>query len=177
MSVPLTPDEIAKRIDAAWHEVLEENGLAFDKSDFMEALKQIDLSPETAIAKGLTIGAAIGLTSAGKQIAHQIKDEKQLDDVLQDMRTNGTKIPSLLRRAVKEMTQTLPRRGGPGRKPKLSPKEARIMCDQISLFIRQKNSLKKSLQLTSNLAPSLLNGKKVGARTLQNAWKERDLYL
>ena len=173
-SKPLPPAAIAKRIDDVWREILQENKLVWSKADVRQMLHVLDLPPETAIARGMTIGAAIGLTSAGKQIANRIKSEEQLLRVLQEMRSNGSKIPSLLRKATKEMLKALPRRGGPGRQPKLSPREARLMCDQIALFIRQKHSLKKSLQLASDLSVSILNGKKVGSRTLQKAWAKRD---
>ena len=173
-SKPLTPAAIAKRVDDTWQEVLQENKLVWSKADISKMLLHIDVPPETAIARGMTIGAAIGLTSAGKRIAGHIKSEEQLLRVLQEMRSSGSKIPSILRKASKEMLKALPRRGGPGRQPKLSPREASLMCDQIALFIRQKNSLKKSLQRASELSPSILKGKKVGSRTLQKAWDKRD---
>jgi hypothetical protein len=77
---------------------------------------------------------------------------------------------------MKMVSGMLPRKGGPGRQPKLSAAEASRACDHIATFIRQKNSLKAALQKTSNASLSLF-GKKVSARTLQKAWDNRDTLI
>jgi hypothetical protein len=173
-SEKLTQAEIAKRVDEAWHNILAENGLVWSPAELREMLKTVHLPPEAHLARGLTMGAAIGLSSVGKKIAAKIRSRAQLDKILFEMRQAGDKIPALLRRSVKEMARTLPRKGGPGRQPKLNAKEASQMCDQIAILIRQKSTLKQALQKASELSPSILGGKKVSPRTLQKAWGRRD---
>lgn len=172
----LSRTEMAKRIDAAWHQILEENGLVFNPTELKAMIKTAHLSPQANLARGLTIGAAIGLSSAGKKVAPMIRSEEQFYRVLQEMKRAGDKIPTMLRKATKDMARALPRKGGPGRQPKLSPREASLMCDQIALFIRQKNTLRQALQKTSELSPRILEGKTVSPRTLQKAWDIRDKF-
>jgi len=171
----LTEAEVARRLDETFHKILEENGLLlWSPDELKEMLKSVHISPNTKLARGLSIGAMIGLSSAGKKVAPLIKTEEQLDRALQAMRQQGDKIPTMMRKAAKEMTLMLPRRGGPGRQPKLTAEEKSLMCDLIASFIRQKMKLKPALAKASEQAPGMLGGKKVSARTLQKAWDERD---
>jgi type II secretory pathway component PulF len=71
--------------------------------------------------------------------------------------------------------RALPRRGGPGRQPKLNATQSSQVCDQIALFLRQGHTLKQALQKVAELSITLF-GKKVGARTLQKAWDKRREY-
>jgi hypothetical protein len=168
--------EIVRRVDEEWSQMLERSGLGWSRVAAKKMLRAMDLPPETIVAYGVTWGAALGLSSLGDEIAHEVKSQEQLEEVLQGMRERGEEMPTLFRKAVKDVVRALPRRGGPGRQPKLSPKEASLMCDQISLFIRQKMKLKQALQKASELSPSLLGGKKVSPRTLQKAWDSRDKF-
>jgi type II secretory pathway component PulF len=120
------------------------------------------------------IGAGILglLRDFGKSLARKIKNEQQLTKALQDIKQVGYDMPTMIRKATKLLVSKLPRRGGPGRQPKLSPPEAAQVCDQIAVFIRQNHNLKQALQKVAELTPTLL-GKKVGARTLQKAWDKR----
>jgi len=72
-------------------------------------------------------------------------------------------MPTAIRKATKELGHALPRRGGPGRQPKLNVAQAAHVCDQIALFMRQGHTPKDALQKVAELTPTLL-GKKVGAR-------------
>jgi type II secretory pathway component PulF len=105
-------------------------------------------------------------------LAAKIEDEEQLRAAIKRIKEGREKLPTILRKAMKQVTAVLPRRGGPGRQPKLKPNEASQMCDQIAMFIRQNNNLKQALQKVSQLTPQLL-GKKVSPRTLQKAWNKR----
>jgi DNA invertase Pin-like site-specific DNA recombinase len=92
------------------------------------------------------------------------------------IREVGEKMPTAIRKATKELGHALPRRGGPGRQPKLTGTQAAKACDQIGLFVRQGHTVKEALKKVAELTPGLF-GKKVGARTLQKAWDKRSEYL
>lgn len=171
----LTRAEITRRVKQAWQDMLEKNGfLKWSPESVKAQLKQMNVPRETIVTQGLTVGAALGLGGMGKGLARDIKTREELDKILLEIRRIGEELPTIIRKATKQMTSTLPRRGGPGRQPKLTTKEASQMCDQIALSIRQKHSLKQALQNVSELSASILGGKKVGSRTLQKAWDKRD---
>ena len=70
------------------------------------------------------------------------------------------------------LVSALPRRGGPGRQRKLTPTEAARACDHIGTFMRQGSSVTVALRKAAEASETLI-GKKVSARTLQKAWKDR----
>jgi hypothetical protein len=164
-----------KKLEQAWRDVLNENGLIPSPAEVRKKLKEAYLSKKTPIMGGVTIGMSLALGGIGKAFAKGVKTEEQLQKALADIREAREKMPTAIRKATKELVHALPRRGGPGRQPKLNALEAVQVCDQIGVFIRQKNTLKKSLAKTSELTPTLL-GKKVSARTLQKAWDKRDQF-
>jgi hypothetical protein len=166
-----TRNEIARRIDQAWREMQDEIG--FSPAEGSKNLNELNLSPEVRVGQGLTLGMFVGQGSLGKGLAREIKTPEQLEEAMQLIRQLGEVLPTAFRQASKEIARKLPRRGGPGRQPKLSPKEASKACDHIAMFIRQKHTLKQALQMMSESSPSIL-GKKVSARTLQKAWDNRD---
>jgi hypothetical protein len=171
----LSRAEIEREVEQAWQQMLENNGsFEWNPTSVEKTLKQTNVPRETRVVQGLTMGAALGLGGMGKNLASHIKTREQLEEILREIRKCGEMMPTILRKATKQMIGTLPRRGGPGRRPKLDRKEASQMCDQIALFIRQKYSLKQALQKVSELSPSILSGKKVSPRTLQKAWGRRD---
>jgi len=172
----LTKAEIETRLDEEWREVLKASGLISSFADIKRGLRELDLSPEIDLGSGFTLGMSLGLVNAGKILARKVKTEVELEEALQKIKEAGEKMPTAVRKAMKEVARSLPRRGGPGRRPKLSPKEASVMCDQIALFIRQKYGLKEALKKAADLSPSILGGKKVSARTLQKAWGRRGEY-
>jgi len=171
----LTKKEVATRVDAAYRELLEGTGFKFDPAEMNRLLKASTVSPHKRVAKGLSLGMALGILSWGKTASRQIRTEEQLNKVLLKLKEAKEELPTLARKATKEVLSKLPRRGGPGRTPKLNARESTIVCDQIGVFIRQKNTLKKSLAKTAELTLTLL-GKKVSARTLQKAWDKRDQF-
>lgn len=171
--VRLTKAKIETQLDEAWREVLKESGLISSFADIKRGLRELNLSPELDLGSGFTLGMSLGLVNAGKILARKVKTEVELEKALREIKEAGEKMPTAMRKAFKEVARSLPRRGGPGRRPKLSPKEASLMCDQIALFIRQKYGLKEALRKAADLSPSILSGKKVSPRTLQKAWDMR----
>jgi hypothetical protein len=172
----LTKKEIAKRIDAAYRDLLEGTGFKVDPNEVNRTLKASNISPHKRVATGISWGMALGVLSWGNIASRDIKTEEQLNKVLLDLKEAKERLPTLARKATKEVLSKLPRRGGPGRTPKLNARESSMVCDQIGLFIRQKNTLKESLAKTAELSLTLL-GKKVSARTLQKAWDKRDQFI
>ena len=171
----LTKREIEERLDHAWLEELQRLGLVASPSQAKKLMAEVgSLERSIGVQGGINLGMALEMRGWGKALAkkRRIKNEEQLAQALKDLKRVGDEMPSLIRKAMKQVTGTLPRRGGPGRLPKLNPKESAQVCDQIAVFIRQKHTLKQALQKVSDISPNLL-GKKVGARTLQKAWDKR----
>ncbi len=173
----LTKKEIGQRLEQEWKSMLNENGLSVPP-DAIDAIKKAfkarDPRPEVLVESGLKVTLSTLLEDRGKTIAatHRIETEEELQRALKGIKEIGEDLPSVLRKAMKDFKAVLPRRGGPGRRPKLRPKEAAQMCDQIAVHIRQQLTLKKALVKASELTPQLL-GKKVSPRTLQKAWDRR----
>jgi hypothetical protein len=167
--------EAERELEQAWRDVLSENGLIPSQAEVKKILTEVHLSQKAPIGRGVTIGMSLGLGGFGKALARRVKTEAQLQNALARIREAGEKMPTAIRRATKELGRALPRRGGPGRQPKLNAKQAAQVCDQIALFLRQGHTLKDGLQKVAELTPTLL-GKKVGARTLQKAWDKRREY-
>lgn len=178
-SAELSEAEVARIIDEEWQKILRESGFTWSPGEVRELFEHIELSPETTVAKGIKLGAAIGLSSGGKTagqtVAPSIKTREQLDRFLQELKQQGDRMPTMFRQGVKEVNRLLPRRGGPGRHHKLTLKEATLMCDCIAEIRRhQKVSDKESLEIASKKSPQILGGKKIGARTLWDVWDNRD---
>jgi len=125
------------------------------------------------LGQGLTLGMFVGQASLGKALARQIKNRGQLEDAVILIKRLRDVLPTAFRKGMKEIARELPRRGGPGRQPKLNGPEASKACDHIAMFIRQKHTLKQALQMMAESSQAFL-GKKVSARTLQKAWDRRD---
>jgi hypothetical protein len=168
----LTKTEVERTLDEAWRNVLKDIGLVAAPNEIKKYLRELKLSPETPVMRGLTLGMSLGLGSFGKTLARKVRTREQLAQALANIKEASEKMPTAMRKAFKEMTHALPRRGGPGRQAKLNPRETAQMCDQIGMSIRQGATLKQALQRVSEMTPTLL-GKKVGARTLQKAWNKR----
>ena len=83
----------------------------------------------------------------------KIKNAQELETAIQAIKQAGVAMPTVLRKAMKQITLELPRRGGPGRQRKLQGDEVTQVCDQIALFIRQGHNLKQALQKVSELTP------------------------
>ena len=167
--------EAESKLEQAWRDLLNANGLIPSPAEVKRQLKKVHISQKAPIGWGLTIGMSLGLGGIGKTLARRVKTEAQLENALATLKVVGEKMPTAIRNATKELGRALPRRGGPGRQPKLNPMQAAQVCDQIALFMRQGDTLKNALQKAADLTPNLL-GKKVGPRTLQKAWDKRRDY-
>jgi hypothetical protein len=174
MGKKLSRAEIERRLNQEWNAILGENKIIPDQDAVKKVMKKGQAQPEFLIALGFTSTIGMLLQNYGRTIATtaKIKDEQHLVEVIKLMREAGYKLPTVIRKAMREIASTLPRHGGPGRNPKLTPKEGVEMCSQIGMFITQGDKLKEALQRASDLTQQLL-GKKVSPRTLQKAWDKR----
>jgi hypothetical protein len=176
----LSKAESRKRLLAEWEKALQAGfGLSsVEASHYLQAILRKGDIPASKQSKGAQTFKTGLAQLLGNNLRNHInrtpvKTDTQLEAALQEVREAGEKMPTILRKAAKEFTRALPRRGGPGRQRKLNPNEASKVCDHIATFIRQGQTLKDALKKMAELSPSIL-GKKVGARTLQKAWDSRD---
>jgi hypothetical protein len=168
---------VANQIDATFQQILEENGLArWNRAEMLENLRRMDISPEEKVARGMTIAMCLGIDSPGEYLAKEIKTQKQLDTTLETLRREGPKMSTILKKGLRKAALSIRRRGGPGRSPILKPGEIVILLDQAAAFMRLGFSHKKSYEETAKVSPTLLRGKKVGARTIQKYWLDREKY-
>jgi hypothetical protein len=167
--------EAERQLEQAWRDMLTENGLIPSQAEVRKSLREVHLSQKAPIGRGVTIGMSLALGGIGKALARSVKTEEQLQNALARIREAGEKMPTAIRKATKELGRALPRRGGPGRQPKLNAMQAAEVCDQIALFLRQGYRLKAALPKVAELTLTLF-GKRVGARTLQKAWDKRREY-
>jgi hypothetical protein len=144
------------------------------KGDAVEGLPTGRSNDSNVVASKLRAAIVSSVGNIGKYYTKRtnIKTEDELKKVLEEMKGQREKLPAATRKVLKAVGAMLPRRGGPGRQPKLDSKQASRACDQIAVFIRQKHTLKEALQKVSEISPTVL-GQKVGARTLQKAWNKR----
>ena len=153
----------------------EENSLLFSSGDMVAGLEKLGIDPESRFgsAETMNIGAMLGISSPGEALADNVKTEDQLNRVLSALQTQGRKIPSLLRKLYKNASSQLPRTGGPGRKRRLGDEEIALLLDHVARLIREGRKTKRAIIETSKLSPDLLDGKQIGARTLQTYWSQR----
>jgi hypothetical protein len=173
---------IEKRLSQAWQETVEycfslspTQAKQLVRGLFMKPEKKVGLKDRNDGARIFNAGLAMAMGDMGRYYIRRtkIRTEEQLAKALIELQQVREKMPAATRKAMKALSSMLPRRGGPGRQPKLNSGEASRACDHIAMFIRQKHSLKQALQMMAESSPSIL-GKKVGARTLQKAWDKRD---
>lgn len=140
------------------------------KSDRDESSEE----PARLVAAAMSAVLGHGNHELFQKMARNIKTEDELaNEIAQIRRIGNEQVPTIARKWVKEWILTLPRRGGPGRTRLLSPAEATFVCDHIGKLTRRKLTVRAALQQLSAESQQLL-GKKVGMRTLQKAWDERD---
>jgi hypothetical protein len=170
----LSRAEVVRTLNQEWAAVLEEVHCNPSPDALVKLSRTKDLRPEFYVKGGLTITIGMLLQNFGKSFVSvaKIENEQQLREAVRMIRQVREELPTVMRKAMKQVVAVLPRRGGPGRQPKLKAHEASQMCDQIAMFIRQNNNLKQALQRVSELTPHLL-GKRVSPRTLQKAWNKR----
>jgi hypothetical protein len=173
----LSRAEVERILNREWTAILEESKLNPAPDALRKLSKRKGLSPEIYVSEGMTITLGVQLQDFGRKFASasaaNIKDEVELQAVIQRMRLVRNGLPTEIRKAMKLVAGSLPRRGGPGRQPKMQPQEANQMCDQIATFLRHRHTIKQALKKSSDLTPQLL-GKRVSPRTLQKAWNNRE---
>jgi hypothetical protein len=134
-----------------------------------------ELSPERehelAKAKGLQMAFL-----SFEDLLPNIRTRKDLDDMVQACGDVIEQAPTIARTAIDQIKAQIPRRGGPGRIPKLDAKESTVVCRQILKLIGRKVNSKDAFAEVSRMCPELLQ-KTVSARTLEKIWAKRDQYL
>ncbi|WP_263365241.1 hypothetical protein [Edaphobacter bradus] len=173
----VTREEVNERIKAALQPVFQKLGFKADVSEAREFLAANDRLPsEERMPKAMELVIRLAFGLLANERSTGIETEEQLEKVLQTIGEAGEQAPTEARRVFTQALKSLPRRGGPGRIPKLSFQESVTVCNQILRFIGQKNSAKEAIRKTSEMCPKLL-GKTVGPRTLQKAWDKRDEFI
>jgi|ERR1700733_9940744 hypothetical protein len=134
-----------------------------------------ELSPERehelAKAKGLQMAF-----QSFEEMLPKIRTRKDLDDMVQACGDVIEQAPTIARTTIDQIKAQIPRRGGPGRVPKLDPQESTVVCRQILKLIGRKVSSKDAIAEVSRMCPDLLQ-KTVSPRTLEKIWAKRDQYL
>ena len=96
--------------------------------------------------------------------------------MLQSVNAELEQTPTIARNSIERIKSSLPRRGGPGREPKLDAPECSVVSQEILKLIGKKYKVKDALVEVSRMCPQLI-GKSVSPRTLQKAWDRRDEFL
>ncbi len=113
-----------------------------------------------------------------KRLAWKRYTEKELKLILAEMKADGRELPTVIRKALNQMRQTLPRRGGPGREEILSITEKREVCEDVTKLLKM-GTVRKMPDIYATVAEGLAaKGKKVSARTIKRVWEKRQsLYV
>jgi hypothetical protein len=130
----LTQRQIEKSLDEIWQEQLQRSGLVTSPSQAKKLIKEVkSLERSVGILRGIEFGMALEMRNWGKDLAKKrhIKDEQKLAKAIEDLRRVGGEMPTLIRKATKELMGRLPRRGGPGAQRKLNEKDAALACDHV----------------------------------------------
>jgi hypothetical protein len=167
--------EVARQLDNEFIAMRQKIGFNPSPEELTKLANAEGAGSVLFVAGGVSITFRNLLQGYGKTLAStvKIKNEEELRDLIRTFRKEQEEMSTVIRKAMKLAQTSLPRRGGPGRQPKLTSSQASQMCDQIALCMRQGGNLKQALQKVSQLAPQLLLGKKVSPRTLQKAWNQR----
>jgi hypothetical protein len=128
-------------------------------------------SPEQELELAKAKGLQIGLDSMD-ELLPRIRTREDLDRVAQMFGVAEHQAPSKARIVIDHIKRKLPRRGGPGRTPKLDTQESIIVCKEILKQIGKGNTLTKALKEVSKMCPDILQ-KKVSPRTLSKVWNRR----
>jgi hypothetical protein len=130
------------------------------------------LSPEQeqklAMAKGLQLAF-----QASEEFLPNIRTREDLDKMMQLVGASIEKAPTVARTTINQIRAQIPRRGGPGRIPKLDFQESTVVCREILKLVGRKFNSKDACAEVSKMCPDLLQ-KTVSPRTLQKIWAKRD---
>jgi hypothetical protein len=170
----------------------DDDKLSAIKAVLRKLAPRLGVDPDLIGAK-ITWGSNSGLSpeqehelakAKGFQLAFQTIDElfpgirtqDDLDLIVQGFSALVEAAPTIARNQVEKIKSEIPRRGGPGRTPKLNHQESTIVCIEILKLVGKKYTDKAALDQVSKKCPDLLH-KKVSARTLRKAWDKRDEFL
>jgi len=126
---------------------------------------------ELAKAKGLQLAF-----QSIEEFLPNIRTRNDLDEIVQAFSKSIEQAPTIARTTIDQIKAQIPRRGGPGRIPKLDPRESTVVCEEILKLVGRKYKVKDACVEVSKMCPDLLQ-KTVGPRTLQNIWLKRDQFL
>lgn len=171
-------EEIESKVGEAVRGLFARVGFKADPTDVEKFLAENDDHPATAqMPKAVEVAMRWAFGSVTRKHLEQIKTREDLDKLLRTIKEATEIAPTSIRTALKQFLRDLPRRGGPGREPKLNAEESAKVCRQILEFeVIHKYPHKKALEETSKLCPTLIN-KQVSPRTLDKAWSKRSEYL
>jgi hypothetical protein len=134
------------------------------------------LSPEQEHELAKAKGFQSGIESMEEMLPH-IRTQQDLDGLVQEIDTRAEQAPTMVRNELDRIRAKLPRRGGPGREPKLDSQQSTIVCKEtLKLMGKKKFGITEALAEVSKMCPALL-GKSVSPRTLRDAWDRRDEFL
>jgi hypothetical protein len=169
----VTDEEKRRGLDAAYRKFFLRLGV--DLAAYDSAIRiglQGNLSPEQEHELSKVKGLQIVAETATRELLPQIRTQEDLDSAVRSLEASLEEAPTLVRKELDRIRRELPRRGGPGRKHKLNDEEKARACDAIMQHIRGGMTTTKAIKATVDECPKLL-GKKVGQRTLEEAWSER----
>jgi hypothetical protein len=126
---------------------------------------------ELAKAKGLQMAF-----QSIEEILPNIRTRKDLDEMVQAFGELIEQAPTIARTTIDQIKAQIPRRGGPGRIPKLDFQESTVVCKEILKLVGRKYKVKDACVEVSKMCPDLLQ-KTVSPRTLQKTWDKRDEFL
>jgi hypothetical protein len=105
-----------------------------------------------------------GLRESAKK--RKFKDEAELDAALEEMRGLGYKLRPAVAKALEVYKSALPRKGGPGRNPKLGEQDKRAIRGVIGTYIANGMTV-------DDAVTQCARERHVGKRTIWRAWQAR----
>jgi hypothetical protein len=169
----VSEEEIEQSINAAVQKLLVRMGFDAHPSEVKELLAENDkLPPNDRMPKLMEMAFRFAFGSFANKYKTGIRTREDLAKVLHTIGEASEQAPTMARATLKQLQRNLPRRGGPGRIPKLNPEESARVCDEIARYIRQGLKVKEAIAKASNKCPELI-GKTVSPRTLETTWSKR----
>lgn len=172
----VSDDEKRSAINAALRKVTEQLGI---DPDLVGAKISFGLNSELSPELQHELAKAMGLQMAFQTletVLPNIRTKDELDQMVQNISAGAEQTSTIAREQLDLIREKLPRRGGPGRKPKLNNQQAKILCEEVLKLVGKKYTVGDALQGISDNSLALV-GVHVGKRTLQTMWGKRKEYL
>ena len=171
---PLPDEEKRRQLDEAFRNFAVQLGV---DPDLLDSNIRFGPSSELSPEQQHELAKAKGLQIVLESVLSGIRTEVDLQQALQTILARTERASTVAREAMDQIRADLPRRGGPGRGPKLDRRESTIVCKEILKLVGvRKYRLKDALSEVSKMCPEILH-KTVSPRTLQKAWDKRDEFL